>query len=89
MLGRLRHLGIAGLPADAPQMPLGSQANHLLGLNSARRGEYMWPVWVSGATALAAIVVGLLPCICGALFGIDDEVGDSEMEEALYQLPGA
>lgn len=50
--------------------------------------EYMWPIWVSGATALAAVVVGLLPCICGALFGIDDDVGDSEMEEALYQLPG-
>eukprot|EP00434_Breviolum_minutum_P029168 symbB.v1.2.025802.t1/scaffold2528.1/size92917/3 len=47
--------------------------------------EYLWPAWVSGATLLAAIVVALMPCICGALFGLHDDVEDSEVEEALYQ----
>eukprot|EP00438_Fugacium_kawagutii_P010038 Skav212670 [mRNA] locus=scaffold1227:638645:646172:+ [translate_table: standard] len=47
--------------------------------------EYLWPLWVSGSTALVAIVVALMPCICGAIFGIHDDVGDSEVEDALYQ----
>ncbi|CAK9075199.1 FIST domain-containing protein [Durusdinium trenchii] len=47
--------------------------------------EYLWPAWVSGSTALVALVVSLLPCICGALFGIHDDVGDSELEEAFYE----
>lgn len=47
--------------------------------------EYLWPAWVSGSTALVAIVVALMPCICGALFGIHDDVGDSELENALYE----
>ena len=29
-----------------------------------------------------------MPCICGAIFGIHDDVEDSEVEEALYGLLG-
>eukprot|EP00439_Symbiodinium_sp_Y106_P063066 s5068_g9.t1 len=46
--------------------------------------EYLWPAWVSGATVLGGIVVSLLPCLIGAIFGIHDDVGDREAEGMMY-----
>ncbi|CAJ1389628.1 unnamed protein product [Effrenium voratum] len=51
--------------------------------------EYLWPAWVSGSTALAALVVVAMPWICGHFFGIHDDVGDSEVDEEMYYRPKA